>query len=83
MYAIRSYYEISSTEAYETARYCLMDALGCGMLALGFPECAKHLGPLVAGTVVPHGARVPGTQFRITSYNVCYTKLLRASQVSL
>ncbi len=68
MVAIADYimdYEISSTEAYETARYCLMDALGCGMLALSFPECAKHLGPLVAGTVVPHGARVPGTQFEL------------------
>lgn len=55
-------YEITSEEAYETARYCLMDTLGCGFLALGFPECAKHMGPLVPGTVVPNGARVPGTQ---------------------
>ncbi|MEL7451276.1 MAG: bifunctional 2-methylcitrate dehydratase/aconitate hydratase [Pseudomonadota bacterium] len=53
---------IDSDEAYSTARYCLMDTLGCGFLALGFPECAKHIGPLVPGTVVPGGARVPGTQ---------------------
>ncbi|TGN41508.1 bifunctional 2-methylcitrate dehydratase/aconitate hydratase [Marinobacter confluentis] len=58
-------YEITSEEAWETARYCLMDTLGCGLLALRFPECTKHLGPLVEGTVVPHGARVPGTQFRL------------------
>lgn len=58
-------YEITSEEAWSTARYCLMDTLGCGLLALRFPECTKHLGPIVEGTVVPHGARVPGTQFRL------------------
>ena len=58
-------FEITSDEAYDTARYCLMDTLGCGFLALRFPECAKHLGPVVAGTVVPNGARVPGTQFEL------------------
>jgi 2-methylcitrate dehydratase len=58
-------YTIKSKEAWNTARYCLMDTLGCGLLALRFPECTKHLGPLVEGTVVPHGARVPGTQFRM------------------
>ncbi|MDY6829617.1 MAG: bifunctional 2-methylcitrate dehydratase/aconitate hydratase [Pseudomonadota bacterium] len=55
-------YEISSDEAFDTARNCLMDTLGCGLLALRFPECTKHLGPIVPGTVVPNGARVPGTQ---------------------
>ena len=57
--------EINSEEAWDTARYCLMDTLGCGLLALRFPECTKHLGPIVEGTVVPNGARVPGTQFRM------------------
>ncbi|MDP6095205.1 MAG: bifunctional 2-methylcitrate dehydratase/aconitate hydratase [Gammaproteobacteria bacterium] len=58
-------YEIDSAEAYDTARNCLMDTLGCGFLALRFPECTKLLGPLVEGTTVPNGARVPGTQFRL------------------
>lgn len=58
-------FKIDSTEALDTARNCLMDTLGCGLLALRFPECTKHLGPLVEGTVVPNGARVPGTQFRL------------------
>lgn len=58
-------YEITSEEAWKTARYCLMDTLGCGLLALRFPECTKHLGPIVEGTSVPHGARVPGTPFRL------------------
>lgn len=58
-------YQVDSAEAYDTARNCLMDTLGCGFLALRFPECTKLLGPLVEGTVVPHGARVPGTQFRL------------------
>jgi len=53
---------IDSDEAFDTARHCLMDTLGCGFLALRFPECAKHLGPIVTGTTVPNGARVPGTQ---------------------
>ncbi|OAN92164.1 2-methylcitrate dehydratase [Marinobacter sp. EhC06] len=58
-------YRIDSDEAWNTARYCLMDTLGCGLLALRFPDCTKHLGPIVEGTVVPHGARVPGTSFRL------------------
>ncbi len=57
--------EIESVEAYDTARNCLMDTLGCGFLAQRFPECAKHLGPLVEGTTVLNGARVPGTQFQL------------------
>ncbi len=56
-------YKITSEEAYDTARYALMDSLGCALLALRFPECAKLLGPVVPGTMVPLGARVPGTQF--------------------
>lgn len=58
-------YEIRSAEAYATARLCLMDTLGCGLEALGYPACTKLLGPLVPGTVVPHGAKVPGTQFQL------------------
>ncbi|KAA0015426.1 2-methylcitrate dehydratase [Salinicola corii] len=58
-------YRVGSREALDTARHCLLDTLGCGLLALRFPECTKHLGPLVEGTVVPNGARVPGTQFRL------------------
>jgi 2-methylcitrate dehydratase len=58
-------YEVKSPEAYETARYCLMDTLGCGFEALEYPACTKLLGPLVKGTVVPNGARVPGTQFQL------------------
>ncbi|MCY3682919.1 MAG: bifunctional 2-methylcitrate dehydratase/aconitate hydratase [Gemmatimonadetes bacterium] len=54
-------YEVNSTEAFQTARLCLMDSLGCAVLALRFSECAKMLGPVVPGTIVPHGARVPGT----------------------
>jgi 2-methylcitrate dehydratase len=58
-------YRIASPEAYDTARYCLMDTLGCGFEALEYPACTKLLGPLVGGTVVPNGARVPGTQFQL------------------
>ena len=58
-------YEVTSAEAYETARYCLMDTLGCGLEALEYPACTKLLGPIVRGTIVPNGARVPGTQFQL------------------
>jgi 2-methylcitrate dehydratase len=54
---------ISSTEAYATAHASLLDALGCALLALRYPACSKLLGPIVPGTMVPHGARVPGTPF--------------------
>ena len=57
--------KITSKEAYETARYCLMDTLGCGLEALEYPACTKLLGPIVPGTVVPNGAKVPGTQFQL------------------
>ena len=52
-----------SNEAFDTARHCLMDSLGCGLLALNYPACTKLLGPLVPGIVVENGARVPGTAF--------------------
>ncbi len=54
-----------SEEALNTARYCLLDTLGCGLLALKYPACTKLLGPLVPGTVVPNGARVPGTSHEL------------------
>jgi len=58
-------FTIKSAEAYDTARNCLIDTLGCGFLAQRFPECSKHLGPIVPGTTVLNGARVPGTQFEL------------------
>jgi 2-methylcitrate dehydratase len=58
-------YRVTSQLAYDTARHCLIDTLGCGLEALGYPACTKLLGPVVHGTIVPHGARVPGTQFQL------------------
>ncbi len=60
-----SKYEIKSKEAYNTARICLMDTLGCGLEALSYPACTKLMGPIVAGTIVPNGAKVPGTPFQL------------------
>src|ERR1043166_5521659 len=54
-----------SPEARDTARYCLLDTLGCGLLALNYPACTKLLGPTVPGTIVPNGSRVPGTKFEL------------------
>ena len=58
-------HKVKSAEAYETARYCLMDTLGCGFEALEYPACTKMLGPIVPGTVVPNGAKVPGTPYQM------------------
>ncbi len=58
-------YVINSDEAYDTARNCLMDTLGCGFEALDYPACTKLLGPVVDGTVVPNGAKVPGTPYQL------------------
>ena len=58
-------FPIKSNEAYETARYCLMDTLGCGFEALEYPACTKLLGPIDPATVVPNGAKVPGTKFQL------------------
>jgi len=58
-------YTVESKLAYETARYCLLDTLGCGMQALEFPACTKLLGPVVPGLTMQHGARVPGTNFEL------------------
>jgi len=57
--------KISSKEAYATAHNCLLDTLGCGFEALSYPACTKLMGPIVPGTVVPNGAKVPGTSFQL------------------
>jgi 2-methylcitrate dehydratase len=58
-------YQVTSKEAYDTARYCLMDTLGCGLEALEYPACTKLLGPIDPASVTPNGARVPGTGFQL------------------
>lgn len=59
------HYDIDSDLAYDTARNCLIDTLGCGLEALEYPACTKLMGPIVPGTIVPHGAKIPGTQFQL------------------
>jgi 2-methylcitrate dehydratase len=58
-------YKIDNDLAYTTAQHCLIDTLGCGLEALEYPACTKLLGPIVPGTVVPNGARVPGTNYQL------------------
>src|ERR1700760_28512 len=58
-------YEIKNDLAWKTAYYCLLDTLGCGLEALTYPACTKLLGPIVPGTIVPNGAKVPGTHFQL------------------
>ena len=54
-------YQVDSQEAYDTARYMLLDSLACAMLAMKFPECVRHLGPVVPGATLQGGVSVPGT----------------------
>lgn len=58
-------HKITRQPAYAIARYCLLDAVACALYALAYPECTKLLGPVVPGTLVPNGARVPGTHFEL------------------
>ncbi|KAG2755244.1 2-methylcitrate dehydratase [Suillus brevipes Sb2] len=58
-------YQVTSDLAFETARLCLIDTIGCGLEGLNFPECTKLLGPVVEGTVVPNGTKVPGTNYQL------------------
>jgi 2-methylcitrate dehydratase len=58
-------YEIQSELAYTTARYCLIDTLGCGLEALEYPACTKLLGPVVPGAILANGARIPGTSYQL------------------
>lgn len=58
-------YEIKNELAWQTAHYCLLDTLGCGFEALTYPACTKLLGPIVPGTIVPNGAKVPGTSYQL------------------
>ena len=54
-----------SAEAMETARYCWMDTIGCGLYALNYPACTKMLGPIVPGAEIQGGARVPGMSYEL------------------
>jgi 2-methylcitrate dehydratase len=65
-------YTIDSTEAFDTARYMLLDSLACAMLAMKHPACVKHLGPIVPGATLTGGARVPGTSFELDPAQAAY-----------
>jgi 2-methylcitrate dehydratase len=62
-------YSLSRNEfshlARDTARLCLMDSLGCALLALNYPACTKLLGPFVPGQEMPLGVPIPGTAYRL------------------
>src|SRR6476469_8035411 len=66
-------FSIGSDEAYQTAHYCLLDTLGCGFEALSCPACTKLLVPIVPGTVVPNGAKVPGTPYQLDPVQAAFS----------
>ncbi len=65
-------FEISNELAWKTAHYCFLDTLGCGFEALSYPACTKLLGPIVPGTIVPNGAKVPGTSFQLDPVHAAF-----------
>lgn len=65
-------YQTGSNEALQTARYCLMDALGCGILALANEACKKHIGPIVPGATLPNGTPIPGTKHRLEPVHAAF-----------
>ena len=65
-------YVSDSREAIDTARYNLLDTIGCGLLALRFPECTKHLGPVVPGATLANGARVPGLPWQLEPVHAAF-----------
>ena len=65
--------KIGSAKAYDNARLCLLDALGCAMQAFAAPDCMKLIGPVVPGTVVPNGARVPGTAYQLDPVSAAFS----------
>ncbi len=65
--------KINSDKAYDNARLCLLDALGCAMQAFANPECMKLVGPVVPGTIVPNGARVPGTAYQLDPVDAAFS----------
>ena len=75
-----AHYRVRSPLALETARLALIDSLGCGFEALSYPDCTKLLGPIVPGTIVPNGSRIPGTPYvvdpeRAAFYDRCYREV--------
>lgn len=66
-------YVVTSELAYTTARYCLIDSLASAFMGLRFPECAKMIGPVVPGTIVPNGARVPGAAFTLDPVQAAFS----------
>lgn len=65
-------YSIDSKLALETACFCLIETLGCGLEALTYPVCTKLMVPMVPGTVVPNGAKLPGTEFQLDPVHAAF-----------
>jgi 2-methylcitrate dehydratase len=47
----------------QAAQWALLDAMACLARGLFVPACRRLLGPIVNGTMVPKGSRVPGTHY--------------------
>src|SRR5690242_8101606 len=66
-------YRVKTAEAMESARLCMTDAIACALDALDYPDCTKLIGPVVPGTVVPHGSRVPGTSYELDPVTAAFS----------
>jgi 2-methylcitrate dehydratase len=61
-----------SEAAWNTARLCLIDALGCALAALNFDACTRLLGPVIPGWLAPGGARPPGTHYQLDPFTASF-----------
>lgn len=60
------HYEVISPRAWERAKVALFDALGCAFETLKESREARDIiGPVVEGTIVPNGFRLPGTSLQL------------------
>ena len=66
-------------EAFDTARWCLLDSLGCGLLALRYSACTQMMGPVVPGAIMLNGARVPGTHWQLEPVKAAWTQMRPAT----
>jgi len=54
-------HDVNSVLAIKAAQYCLIDSIGCAVLAHAFPACTRLIGSWFSQGAPVHGARVLGT----------------------
>ena len=86
MYAIRSYYEVLRSVSARAQAASGSAHLASGLRPQAEVDAVHQAGPLALSEdffcLFYRNQSITHVQVRITSYNVCYTKLLRSSSIS-